>query len=125
MMVPKYTKIAKFFGGIAHLITLRRYVGKWPSFESMDEECVNCRKPPASHGCVKVGCKFLLCGEDIVVKHSTSPFEPYKFEEAGDERPAQPPINTEAACSGERPPNSLVYSQHGNNQDGKQSFKQV
>ena len=72
MLVPKHSGVTKFLGGITHLVTL----GRWPSFESVDKECIYCRQPPSSRGCVQVGQKFLLCGEDITVQHSTSPFEP-------------------------------------------------
>lgn len=131
MLVPKYSKIAKFLGGIAHLVTFRRFVGRWPSFESMDEECINCRMPPSSHGCVQVGTKFLLCGEDIIVQHSTSPFEPYQIEveeegEAGEEgRPVQPP----AGGTADPAHNSIVCSKIGGRhyvyQDGRQLFRQI
>ena len=126
MLVPKYSMVAKFLGGIAHLVTFRRFVGMWPSFESMDEECINCRQPPSSHGCVQVGQKFLLCGEDIIVRHSTSPFEPYQIEVEEEEegRAVQPPADVAAGST----PNSIVCSQIGDRhyvyQDGKQLFKQ-
>lgn len=128
MLVPKYSRITKFLGGVAHLITFRRFVGRWPNFENMDEECINCRQPPSSHGCVQVGRKFPLCGEDIIVQHSTSAFEPYQIEveEEEDGTPVQPPINM-VADSGERAPNSIVCTKHGDKhyvyQDGKQLFK--
>lgn len=130
MLVPKYSTVVKFLGGIAHLITLRRFVGRWPSFESMDEECVGCKQPPSSHGCVQVGGKFLLCGEEIVVRHSTSVFEPYQIEVKDDDdgTPVQLPISVAAAGSGRRSHNSSVCSQHGNNHyvyhDGRVLFKQ-
>ena len=127
MLVPKYSKVAKFLGGIAHLVTFRRFVGKWPSFESMDEECINCRQPPSSHGCVQVGQNFPVCGKDIIVEHSNSPFEPYQIEveEEGEEGKAiQPPADVAAGSAS----NSVVCSQIGDRhyvyQDGKELFKQ-
>ena len=81
LMVPKYTKVEKFFGGIAHLVTLRRFVGSWPSFETMDEVCVNCEQSPGSHGCLQVGSAFKVGNwkDEIIVLHSTSAMETYQI----------------------------------------------
>ena len=82
LMVPKYTKIRRILGGIAHLITFRRFVGRWPDFKMMDEKCVNCKQPPGTHGCLKVGNAFRVGkGKDeIIVLHSTSAMETYHIE---------------------------------------------
>ena len=44
----------------------------------MDEVCAGCKSPPGSHGCMKIGSDF---GDGVIVKHSTSVFEPYQIEE--------------------------------------------
>ena len=44
LLVSKYTKVVKFLGGVAHLLTLKKFLGKWPSFGNLDEVCVACQQ---------------------------------------------------------------------------------
>ena len=83
LFIPKYTKVDRFFGGVAHLITLRQFVGKWPSFLSLDEECVRCRKEPGSRGCTLVMTRCELYEEYFMVDHTNNTTEPiaFKFED--------------------------------------------
>lgn len=80
LMILKYSKLSKFFGGIAHLITLRRFVGKWPNFTSMDEECFNCKQAPGTQGCLKIGSKFAVDKDEIIVLHSATAEEQRQIE---------------------------------------------
>ena len=79
-MIPKYTEFQKIVGGILHLITFRQFVGKWPSFESMDENCIKCKMPPQTPGCMKIGSEFPGANKDGTVQHSSSAVEPYRIE---------------------------------------------
>ena len=79
IMVPKYSEIQRVVGGILHLITKQKFVGKWPSFESMDEVCVKCRQPPQTPGCMKIGTRFPGANEDGTVQHSSSAVETYQI----------------------------------------------
>lgn len=133
MLVPKFSQVAKVLGGIAHLVTLRRFVGRWPNFESMDEECIGCRKPPSSRGCVQVGSKFPLCkGKiELEVHHSTSAFEPYQIEvEEDDGTPVRLPgdVVVGSGAPVATAPNRSICNQRGNNhyvyQDGRMLFRQ-
>ena len=49
LFIPKYTKVDRILGGIAHLVTLGRFLGRWPTFRSLREECVRCRAPMVAH----------------------------------------------------------------------------
>ncbi len=80
IMIPKYSKVEKVVGGVLHLVTLRKFVGRWPSFETMDEVCINCKQPPKSHGCMKIGTEFQGAKNDGIVQHSSSAVEPYQIE---------------------------------------------
>ena len=55
LIIPKYSKLIKFLGGIAHVLTLGRHRGKWPGFRNSDEICPACAKPPGPPGCHPVG----------------------------------------------------------------------
>ena len=66
MIIPRYTTIQRIAGGIAHLITLRRFKGKWPSFKSFEEVCIACHASPGTRGCKHVGTIYFLlkkCGQ--------------------------------------------------------------
>ena len=78
-LVPKYTKVVKFFGGVAHLLTLKRFMGKWPSFGNLDEVCVACQLRPGSRGCKKVDSKYTIKGHEVVVEHTQKTSEPVAF----------------------------------------------
>ena len=73
MLVPKYTSVAKFFGGVAHLLTFKQFLGKWPS---LDEVCIACRNKPGSRGCMKVNSVYTLKGKDKIVEHTQDIREP-------------------------------------------------
>ena len=72
LMIPKYSKIERILGGIAHVITGRHFIGHWPDFKTLDEKCLNCDQPPNCHGCLKIGSEFKFGKESIEVKHSNS-----------------------------------------------------
>ena len=78
LMVPRYSKIVRVLGSIAHLITFQRFMGRWPNFESKDEWCVSCEKPPKSPGCMIIGSKFPVGKDEITVNH-TSTIEHYQM----------------------------------------------
>ena len=79
LLVPKYTRVEKFFGGVAHLLTLKKFLGKWPSFGSLDEVCVACRSEPGSRGCMKVNSIYTLKGNNLIVEHTQKTEEPVIF----------------------------------------------
>ena len=133
LMIPKYTKVEKFFGGIAHLITFRKYVGKWPSFETMDEKCVHCERSPDTQGCLQVGSAFRVGkGKDeIIVVHSASAVDGYQIEIQEDngkllipERPKaygpQSPDGAEGSSCNQHGGRHYVYQQ-----DGSVCYKQT
>ena len=86
IMVPKYTTVKKIVGGIFHLITFRRFLGRWPSFESKDEVCLKCNLGPGKRGCTRVGDKF----EETVVTHTSEVIEPYEIKIEEDEEELAP-----------------------------------
>ena len=76
MIISKYWKIAKILGGIAHFITRKKYLGKWPDFTNPDDEiCINCKRCPGTHGCLKVNTCYRIKGEDLPVDHHCDPKE--------------------------------------------------
>ena len=76
LFMPKYSKLVKVLGGIAHLLTFQVFMGKWPSFKNMDEICIDCRRAPGSRGCKQIGKDFIHKGESIPVKHTNDENEP-------------------------------------------------
>ena len=86
LMIPKYSKLKRFFGGVAHVITFYRFEGKWPSFLSADEVCIKCRLKPGTRGCLKVGSEYQM----IVVSH-TNTMEACVVDIEGEQAP--PPEN--------------------------------
>ena len=62
IFVPKYSKVVKFFGGIAHVAVLgfakvhevRTKKATWPGFFNTEEVCDNCKKAPGALGCMNV-----------------------------------------------------------------------
>ena len=62
IFIPKYSKIKKIVGGIAHIAVLgfakvhERRTGRrtWPGFLNTEEVCAACQKPPGSEGCMKI-----------------------------------------------------------------------
>jgi len=74
LIKPKYSRVQKFFGGVAHIMTLgiAKLAGsRMPGFFNHDEDCAKCGGPPGSPGCVKVGEKWLLAGTEITVDHAS------------------------------------------------------
>ena len=61
--IPKYSRLAKFAGGVAHIVTLGTAlaveklsgVKVWPGFMNSDEICPTCNRSPGSVGCSPVG----------------------------------------------------------------------
>ena len=80
VFIPKHSRLKKFAGGIAHIVTLgipyaySKYKGKelWPGFTSSDEICPACKAPPGSVGCSAVGQPKEIpeTGETLVTLHS-------------------------------------------------------
>ena len=83
ILLPQHSIVAKFVGGVAHLVTLGVFVGVgvirgkklWPGFTNHDEYCAGCGGPPTANGCLKVDNHFTLTmkdGEDTIrTCHST------------------------------------------------------
>ena len=74
--IPKYTKVERFFGGIAHVVVLgfakvhelRTKKPTWPGFFNSEEVCANCEQAPGSKGCMRVKEEH----EGQVVQHSNN-----------------------------------------------------
>ena len=77
LLLPKYTRVEKIFGGIAHIVTLGlgklyEYATKnksWPSFTSSDEVCIKCNKAPGSQSCHPVNQHFEIAGKMEKIDH--------------------------------------------------------
>ena len=70
IIIPKYWKITKVIGGIAHVVTQNRCVGKWRGFNNPDDEvCIDCGEVPGIHGCKKVDTKYRHEGKIWSVDH--------------------------------------------------------
>lgn len=77
LFIPKYSKVIKVLGGIAHLLTFGVFMGKWPSFKNMDEVCIDCRRAPGCRGCLQVGQDYINNeGEPLRVEHTSDENEP-------------------------------------------------
>ena len=87
MMIPKYTKLQKIVGGIAHLITFKIFWGKWPSFKSLDEMCIKCGECPKTRGCVKVNTTYTNGSGEIKVDHTSTVIESYVIQMESDDKP--------------------------------------
>ena len=86
MIISKYWKITKVLGGIAHVITRKKFLGKWPDFRNPDDEvCINCGAFPGTRGCLPVHFVYELKGGQIIVDHKCDPEEPIKFESSEDD----------------------------------------
>ena len=81
LFIPKYSTIQKFVGGIAHIATFGvSYFAvdkPWPGFTNNDEECVNCKGPPGSNGCIAIQKDYEYHSEDgknnvLKVQHSSN-----------------------------------------------------
>lgn len=73
MLIPKYSTLQKIAGEIAHLITFKLFLGKWPCYRSLEEVCINCGECPKSRDCIRVRTNF---GE-IRVDHTSTVDESY------------------------------------------------
>lgn len=82
MIIPKYYEITKIIGGIAHIITQKRYKGKWPDFQNEDDEiCIACNQIPGTPGCETVRTNYVFQNEfSIFVDHKSDPTEPIFIE---------------------------------------------
>ena len=75
IIVPKFSKVTKIVGGIAHIAVLGiaemhwKWTGKrtWPGFFNSEEVCAACKNPPGSGGCMKV---MVGSYKGQLVKHS-------------------------------------------------------
>ena len=76
--VPKYSRLQKILGGIAHVMVLgfakvhelRTGESAWPGFLNSEEVCVNCKHAPGCRGCMRVmkekyGDSFVQHSNDI------------------------------------------------------------
>ena len=89
MLIPKYTTLQRVVGGIAHLITLKAFIGRWPNFENFDEVCINCGSPPKIRGCLRVGTDYIhkKSRESLPVDHTSKVQESFVIELDPDDEP--------------------------------------
>ena len=77
LIISKYWTITKVIGGIAHFITAKKFLGKWPDFRNPDDEiCVHCGQVPGTHGCKPVNTHYELKGGQLFVDHKCDLNEP-------------------------------------------------
>jgi hypothetical protein len=72
MLIPKYSMQQKIVGEIAHLLTFKLFLGKWPSYCSLEEVCINCGEGPKSRGCLRVYTSFVCSTGEIRVNHTST-----------------------------------------------------
>ena len=77
MLIPKYSILQKIVGEIAHLITFKLFLGKWPSYKNLDEVCIKCNEGPKARGCVRVHTNFVHSTGEIRVDHTSTVSESY------------------------------------------------
>ena len=68
LIKPKYSRLQKVMGGIAYIVLLGIPAlagARWPGFFNSDEECADCKKPPGSEGCVRVGQFSEIIGKTV------------------------------------------------------------
>ena len=78
LFIPKYTRVQRFFGGVAHIVVLGlgklyEYVCKkrtWPTFTSSEEVCIKCEKPPGSQSCHPIKQPFKIGKEWQEIDHT-------------------------------------------------------
>ena len=90
-MIPKYTKIVKFIGGMGHIITLGVAVAfagltggvkVWPWFTNAEEICPVCNQPPGVYGCIPVGEDATFGSPAVTIKTDhTKALDNVKFKE--------------------------------------------
>ena len=74
LIIPKYSKVEKFFGGVAYIVLLGipKLAGNpWPGWFNRDEECAKCERPPGSPGCTLLGEEWVVAGNKIKVDHKS------------------------------------------------------
>ena len=87
MIISKHWKITKIVGGIAHFITRKKYIGKWPDFKNPDDEiCIHCKRSPGEQGCLKVKTKYRIKGEYLLIDHTCDPQEKVEVTFAKDQQ---------------------------------------
>ncbi len=72
LIIPKYSMVEKFFGGVAYIVLLGIPLlagNPWPGFFNHDEECAKCKKPPGSPGCSLIDEEWVTAGNRIKVDH--------------------------------------------------------
>ncbi len=89
LFVPKYSKLIKIMGEIAHVLTFHAFIGSWPGFTNMDEICINCRQSPGTRGCHQIKKKYLFKSESLPVDHKKDANEPVVMVSAGAESEVQ------------------------------------
>ena len=86
LIISKYWKITKVLGGIAHVITGKKFIGKWPDFRNPDDEiCVNCEAVPGTRGCLPVNTEYELKDGKLKVDHKCNPDELIVIETSSDD----------------------------------------
>jgi len=82
MMIPKHAKFKHISAGTVHLMTFNIFMGKWPSFGSLDEKCLKCGKPPSSVGCTPLDSNYshLKAQDEILVTHTSQVEEKYEID---------------------------------------------
>ena len=85
MIISKYWTITKVLGGIAHVVTGKMFLGKWPDFHNPDDEiCVHCAQVPGTRGCKPVHTYYELKGGQLLVDHKCKIHEPVEIESSVD-----------------------------------------
>ena len=84
MFIPKYTTIQRIVGGIVHLVTFNRFVGRWPwpDFGNLDEVCIKCKGSPKAAGCTQVKTVYVheRYKDGIYVDHKSTVDESFVIE---------------------------------------------
>ena len=78
IFLPRYSKLQKFVGGVAHILTLgvpyATGASTWPGFTNSDEICPVCEKSPGAPGCHPVKTKCLINWQkkeaEVMVNHT-------------------------------------------------------
>ena len=76
LLVPKHSQLIKVLGGIAHVLTLGLFIGRWLGFTDMAEACIDCHQTPGSRGCYQIQKQYILKGEPFPVDHKDNANEP-------------------------------------------------
>ena len=106
LFIPKYSKLVKVLGEIAHVLTFRAFIGSWPGYANMEEVCISCRRSPGTRGCHRIKKKFLFKNESLPVDHIKDANEPVVMVPANAESKAQ---YDEIVIDMEQPQPKLLY----------------